>query len=479
MTPNQVSSKFLVPCLFIITFNYQDMATVTQQDVAPLHKQLNVTISKEDYLPSFEKSLKDYSKKANIPGFRKGMVPAGLIKKMYGSSLFVDEVLKTVDKQVFQYLESEKLDIFAQPLPVDMNLGQLDVNNPNNYTFTFEVGMKPEFQLPDLSKETVKRYKVDITDEMLNEEVERLRTRYGNMTEPEAVNSDENVLNLTFTEIDADGNEVPGGITKDNSLLVKYFSEAVRPSLIGKKKDDTIQINLDEAFEAKEKEWVLSDLGLDSATGKNFKLTITKVGLVEPRDLNEEFFAQLFPNEEIKDEQAFRKRIMDELQKQWDAESRNQLQHSIYHILLDHTTISFPEEFLKRWLKTQGQEGQQKTDEEVAHEFPSFLNQLKWTLITDKLIQQNNIQVQQEDIRQFAKQQLLGYMGMAAMDEEQDWVRDYIDRMMKDRKYVEDAYNRMQTQKLFEWAETQVNATETPISKEEFIHMNEEHQHQH
>ncbi|HWJ28439.1 MAG TPA: hypothetical protein VNS32_17970, partial [Flavisolibacter sp.] len=261
--------------------------------------------------------------------------------------------------------------------------------------------------------------------------------------------------------------------------LVKYFSEAVRPSLIGKKKDDTIQINLDEAFEAKEKEWVLSDLGLDSATGKNFKLTITKVGLVEPRDLNEEFFAQLFPNEEIKDEQAFRKRIKDELQKQWDAESRNQLQHSIYHILLDHTTISFPEEFLKRWLKTQGQEGQQKTDEEVAHEFPSFLNQLKWTLITDKLIQQNNIQVQQEDIRQFAKQQLLGYMGMAAMDEEQDWVRDYIDRMMKDRKYVEDAYNRMQTQKLFEWAETQVNATETPISKEEFIHMNEEHQHQH
>src|SRR5439155_10989166 len=159
------------------------MATVIQQDVAPLHKQLNVTISKEDYLPSFEKSLKDYSKKANIPGFRKGMVPAGLIKKMYGSSLFVDEVLKTVDKQVFQYLETQKLDIFAQPLPVDMNLGQLDVNNPNNYTFTFEVGMKPEFQLPELSKEAVKRYKVEINDEMVNEEVERLRTRYGNMTE--------------------------------------------------------------------------------------------------------------------------------------------------------------------------------------------------------------------------------------------------------------------------------------------------------
>ena len=455
------------------------MATVTQQDVAPLHKHLNVTINKEDYLPTFEKSLKEYSKKANIPGFRKGMVPAGLIKKMYGNSLFVDEVLKTVDKEVFQYLETEKLDIFAQPLPVEMNLGQLDVNNPNNYTFTFEVGMKPDFNLPDFAKEKVKRYQVQITDEMVNEEVDRLRTRYGNMTEPETVFNEENVLNVSFVETDADGNEIEGGIKKDNSLLVKYFKESFRPNLIGKKKDDTVQLKLDDAFEGQEKEWVLNDLGIDSATERNFKITITKVGLIEPRELNEEFFAQLFPNEEIKTEEAFRVKVKDELQKQWDAESRNQLQHGLYHILLDHTHIDFPADFLKRWLKTQGQNNQAKSDEEVETEFPQFVNQLKWTLITEKLIQQNNIKVEPDEIRQFAKQQLLGYMGGQALDEDQQWVRDYIDRMMKDRKYVEDAYNRLQTQKLFDWAETQINAEVTPITKEEFIKLNEQHQHQH
>jgi len=455
------------------------MATVTQQDVAPLHKHLNVTINKEDYLPTFEKSLKEYSKKANIPGFRKGMVPAGLIKKMYGNSLFVDEVLKTVDKEVFQYLETEKLDIFAQPLPVEMNLGQLDVNNPNNYTFTFEVGMKPDFNLPDFAKEKVKRYQVQITDEMVNEEVDRLRTRYGNMTEPETVFNEENVLNVSFVETDADGNEIEGGIKKDNSLLVKYFKESFRPNLIGKKKDDTVQLKLDDAFEGQEKEWVLNDLGIDSATERNFKITITKVGLIEPRELNEEFFAQLFPNEEIKTEEAFRVKVKDELQKQWDAESRNQLQHGLYHILLDHTHIDFPADFLKRWLKTQGQNNQAKSDEEVETEFPQFVNQLKWTLITEKLIQQNNIKVEPDEIRQFAKQQLLGYMGGQALDEDQQWVRDYIDRMMKDRKYVEDAYNRLQTQKLFDWAETQINAEVTPITKQEFIKLNEQHQHQH
>ena len=459
------------------------MATVTQQEVEPLHSQLSITLQKEDYLPQFEKSLKDYSKKANIPGFRKGMVPAGLIKKMYGSSLFTDEVLRTVDKEIFRYIENEKLDIFAQPLPVDMNLQQLDVNSPAVYTFTFEVGMKPEVQLPDLATESLKRYQVTITDEMVNEEAERLRSRYGNMTEPETVESDETVLNVTFIETDATGNEVEGGIRKENSLLVKYFNESVRPSLIGKKKEDSFQVSLEEAFADKEREWVLQDLGLDSATGKHFKLLITKLGLVEPRELNEEFFTQLFPNEEIKTEEAFRNRIREELQRQWEQESRNQLQHTLYHVLLDHTNINFPEAFLKRWLKTQSatgaEERQSKTDEQVEAEFPTFINQLKWTLIMEELQKRGNIQVSQDDVRQFAKQQLLGYMGMAAMDEEQDWVRDYIDRMMKDRKYVEDAYNRIQTQKIFDWAETQVNAVETPISKEEFLHMNEEHQHHH
>ncbi|MBD0351490.1 MAG: trigger factor [Flavisolibacter sp.] len=457
------------------------MATVTQQEVAPLHKHLNVSISKEDYLPQFEKTVKDYSKKANLPGFRKGMVPAGLIKKMYGNSLFIDEVLKTVDKEIINYIQNEKLDIFAQPLPVDMNLQQLDVNNPASYNFTFEVGMKPDFQLPDLASLDIKRYRVELTDEMVNEEIDRLRQRFGNMTEPEAVNSDENVLNVTFIETDAAGNEIEDGIRKNNSLLVKYFNEAYRPQLMGMKKDETVQIQINSAFEEREKDAILHDLGLnkEEAAQKHFKLEITKVGLIEPRELNEEFFTQLFPNAEIKTEEEFRNKLRDELQSQWDSESRNQLHHQLYHILLDQTHINFPEDFLKRWIKTQGENNQQKSDEQVEQEFPSFLNQLKWTLITEKLVQEGDIQVQQEDIRQFAKQQLLGYMGMSALDEEQEWVRNYIDRMMKDRKYVEDAYHRLQTKKIFEWAETKVNATETPISKEDFLHMNEEHQHHH
>ena len=458
------------------------MATVTLQEVAPLHKHLNVSVAKEDYLPTFEKALKDYSKKANIPGFRKGMVPAGLIRKMYGASLFVDEVLKTVDREVNQYLQNENLDIFAQPLPVEMNLQQLDVARPENYNFTFEVGMKPQFQVADLASANVKRYTVEVTDDMVNEEIERLLNRYGNVTEPEAVNNDENVLNVTFIETDAAGNEVEGGIQKDNSLLVKYFIEPKRSELFGKKKDDEVQLQLSD-IEDRERAAVLTDLGLTEAEAqdKHFKIRITKIGQVEKRELNEEFFTQLFPNGDVKTEEDFRARVKTELENQWNAETRNQLQHQLYHILLEHTQIDFPVDFLKRWMKVNAPEGQpQKSDEQIEQEFPSFLNQLKWSLITEKLAQDANIEVQQDDIRQFAKQQLLSYMGgMAQMDEEQSWVRDYIDRMMKDRKYVEDAFHRLQTQKIFDWAETQVHPQEVSVSKDEFIKMNETHAHEH
>ena len=463
------------------------MATITKENIGLLHEKLTLKLEKADYLPSFEKTLKDYSKKANIPGFRKGMVPAGLIKKMYGPSLFTDEVLKTVDRELGNYLETDKLDIFAQPLPLELDIRQIDVNNPADYTFKFEVGMKPEFQLVDLSKANTTRYKVTVTDKMIDSEVERLQNRYGNMKDEDTVTTEENVLNVIFAESDSSGNEIKEGIKKDNSLLVKYFAEKFRANLMGKKTGDRLICQLSYAFDEKEREWIISDLGLNKEepnADKYFSLSITKVGLLEKRELNEEFFTQLYPAQEIKTEEEFRNKIRAEVQTYWDGQARNQIHDQAYHELIDHTEITFPEGFLKKWVKTQSETSAnkqaEKTDEEVEKEFPGFLKQLKWTLISDKIVRENNIQVEIAEIRDFAKQQLFGYMGgMGAAAEEQPWVNDYIEKMMKDRKYVEDSYSRIQTQKIFEWAEKQVNPVEKEISAEDFTKMVEEHKHHH
>jgi len=409
------------------------MAKVTRENIAKLTDKLTVTLDKADYLGNFEVSLKKYAKTANIPGFRKGMVPAGLVKKMYGQSVFTDEVLKTVESELNSYLQAEQLDIFAQPLPLDSELRNMDVNNPESYTFAFEIGLKPAVDID------VKKVKV---------------------------------------ECDKSGAAIEGGITKDNSLLVKYFEPKFRKNLIGKKNDDSVVLQLGKAFEAKEKDAILADLGLtDADAEKYFNLQITKVGLVEKAEMNAEFFASVYPNAAIATAEEFTAEVKKEMETYYDAQSRNQIHDQIYHHFVDHTPMELPEGFLKRWLQTGGEKP--KTEAEAEADYPSFAGQLKWTLVSSKLAADNKIEVMPDDIRDFAKQQLFSYMGgqLGALGDNQQWVEDYANRMMQDRKFVEDSYHRISTEKLFGIIETQVTAKEESSSAEDFAKKLHNHNH--
>lgn len=451
------------------------MATITRENIGLLTDKLTVTVGKNDYFARFEQSLKKYAKTANIPGFRKGMVPAGLVKKMYGQSVFTDEVLRTVETELNTYLNNEKLEIFAQPLPLDNDARALDLNNPSDYVFAFEIGLKPTINI-NTNGIKVTKYEIEITDAMIDEEVNRLQVRNGKMTEPESLETEEHVLNVKFVEADAKGNAVEGGINKDNSLLVKYFAEGFRKNLIGKKKDDVVTLQLSKAFDDKELEVILSDLGLTKEDAdKHFNLEITKVGLVEKAPLEEALFLATYPNKEIKTAEEFRNEVKAEIARYYESQSRNQIHDQIYHHLIDHTTIELPEAFLKRWLQTGGEKP--KTAEEAEQEFPTFANQLKWTLISSQLIADNKIDVNPDDIKAFARHQLFSYMGGQILDENQPWIEDYVNRMMQDRKFVEDTYHRVSTDKLFSTLETQVNASPEKISAEAFAEKLHHHHH--
>jgi len=454
------------------------MANVTKEHIGNLHDKLTVKVSKEDYYPSFEKAIKDYSKKANIPGFRKGMVPAGMVKKMYGASIFYDEIIKVVEKEIQEYLTKEKPEIFAQPLPMESDMSKLDMSNPVDYDFPFEIGLKPEVSVDALSKAKPSLYKVKVTEEMVDEEIEKLVTKHGNMKDAETVTGPENVLNVLFEESDAAGNSLPEALSKDNSILVKYFSEDFRPQLYGKSKDEFVVLQLKSAFPEKEREWILSDLGLDkndaTSEEKYFKMTITKIGLVEKKQFNEEFFNQVFPGKEIKTEEAFREAMKNELQQQWDAASRSQLHDQLYHILLE-TPLTLPDEFLKRWIAIGGEK--KKSIEDVEAEYPSFTSQLKWTLISDKIINDNKIDVTEEELRNNMKDEIMRYFGQMNMGDNAEWIDSYIDRMMKDEKQVDSSYRKILTEKLFNFIETQVTPLEKQSSPEELLAMQHHHHH--
>lgn len=296
------------------------------------------------------------------------------------------------------------------------------------------------------------------------------------MTEPETVESEESVLNVKFREVNENGEPVEGGAEKDNSLLVKYFKEPLRTELKGKRKDESIILQLDNGFEDQEKEWLIGDLGLDkndeTAGQKYFKMTIVKLGLVEPSELNEEFFNAVFPGKEIKTEEAFREELRSEIQRYWDMQSRVQLQDQIYHLFLD-APIEFPEQFLKRWLKNGGEK--EKSDEEVEKEYPSFANQLKWTLISDRLIRENGIDVSNEEIREHMQRDIMQYFAQMNMGGDTSWMGSYVDRMMQDEKQVDSTYRKVITQKVFDWAADHARPAEQEVTPEQLNGMQHHH----
>ena len=455
------------------------MATVTRENIGLLHDKLTVKVSKDDYLPTFDKKLKEYSKTANIPGFRKGMVPAGMIKKMYGPSIFSDEILKSVEKELYTWLNAEKPEIFGQPLPLSTDLRDINMNAPADYEFGFEIGLKPDYILADITKAKVTLHKVAATDAMIDEEIGRMQIKGGKMTEPETVDNDENVLNILFTEADKDGAVSEGGVSKENSVILKYLTDATQKKFMGKKVGETVTVQLSKAFDDDKLDMFLQDLGFDKddkeAAKKYFNLAIVKIGLVEKRELTEDFFKEIFPAKEIKKEAELREALKEEIENYWKGQSRNQLQDQLYHYLLDETKMEFPVEFLKRWLQTGGDK--EKTAEQVETEFPSFSNQLKWTLISDKLIKENGLEVGNEELREYMKVEIMRYFGTMNLGEDTGWIESYIDRMMKDEKQVDASYRRLITDKLFNWIEGQANAKEKVVTAEELTAMQHHHEH--
>ena len=455
------------------------MAIVTRENIGALHDKLIVKLSKEDYYPSFDKKLKEYSRTANIPGFRKGMVPVGMVKKMYGNSIFTDEVLKSVEKELFKYLDSERPDIFGQPLPLENDMRHMDINNPADYEFYFEMGLKPDYILADLAKAKPVLHKIIATGEMVEEEINRMQVKGGKMTEPETVDNEENVLNLLFTETDDQGNISEGGVSKENSLILKYFSVPVQDQLKGKKMGGGMVIQLNKALDKDKLEMMLQDLGFGKedpeAGNKYFKLQIVKIGLVEKRTLDEDFFNEIYPGKEIKTVEELRDIIRKEIQQYWDGQSRIQLQDQLYHYLIDETKMEFPAGFLKRWLQTGGDKP--KTAEEAEAEFPVFSNQLKWTLISDRLIKDNKMEVTNEELRDYMKGEVMSYFGTMNLGDDTGWMESYIDRMMKDEKQANSSYRRLITDKLFNFVESQVSAVEKESTPEELTALQHHHNH--
>ncbi|MFZ4753931.1 MAG: trigger factor [Chitinophagaceae bacterium] len=457
------------------------MAVVTQENIGLYHEKISISLSKEDYMPSVDKAIKQYSKNASIPGFRKGMVPQGLIRKMYGQSVFADEVMRVAGTKLEEHLIENKAEIFARPLPVaSQDKLEFDINTPKDFVFEFEIGTKPVFNIPIIEqKQTVDLYKVIVTHEMLDQEVDNMLYKAGEMTDPEEVTEEDNVLNVTFTNASQEGESTEE--PKDNSLLVKYFTPEMQAKLMGAKSGDQFEIILKSAFNDKVLLAIMKDLGLnpqdENQQAQPYQMNITKVGLVKKAPLTQETFDKIFPGRGLEDEQSFRDAVTAEIQKYWDDQAKIRLHNELFERLVHETPIELPVPFLKRWLSVGGET--YKSPEQVEKEFGGFEHSLRWQLITDRIIEENQIQVEEEDLEMAARMQIMSYFGqygnMPSMDA--DWMEPFVKKQLADQKFRDELYGKIMTDKVFYTLENSLTIAEHDLSLDEFINKPMPHHH--
>ena len=454
------------------------MATVTRENIGTLHDKLTVKLAKDDYMPNFEKTLKHYAKTANVPGFRKGMVPSGMIRKMYGQSVFNEEVIRTAGKKLEDYMTGEKISIFAQPMILpNPDMARLDMNKPEEIDFAFEIGLKPEFEVPAIKNKTnLTRYKISVTDKMMDDEIERIKRRYGKVESQEAASDKEDIIYASYEQCDADGNVIDADKKIEDTEVLDKMPAKLKEMVMGKKAGDVITFRPADVCTEEELKAFLKDplKAGEEAAQHTYKLTISKVGKLIPQELGPELYAQVFQNVEVTDEADFKEKIKAELSREFDRITGERLHNEIFEMLVHNTPIHLPVAFLKRWMREGGEKP--KSAEEVENEFGSFEHQLMWQLISDKLMHEQGISVSGEEVQKDIKTRVLAYFGLGPDDEAQaPWMDGYMAKVMKDEKMIDETYRRMLSAKLFQFLETQFTIEDKDIEEEAFFKLTDAH----
>jgi trigger factor len=379
---------------------------ISKENIDSLNAIVKINIKPEDYQPRVDKAIKDHAKKAKIPGFRPGMVPTSHIKKMYGKSILVDEVNNLLSDTLNNYITEQQLDVLGQPLPKMDDSKEYNWDFADDFEFNYEVGLAPEFDVDFSSKDKVTQYVIKADDETLDARIKNIRKSYGKMTNPD-VSADGDVLYAELVQLSPDGSVFDEGISNTTSVrLDQVQDEKVKKSLIGLKKDDEIVIDIQKAYgnDAVRIAAILKvEEDIAAELKSNFRLTVKNVNRLEESDLNQEFFDKLFGEGTVTTEAEFKAKITEEVESMYAQDSERKLQNDLYTLSIEKAKFDLPDEFLKRWLKATNEK---LSEEELTGGYKDFAQNLKWTLLENKIIKDNKIEIKYEEVFAAAKQRL-------------------------------------------------------------------------
>jgi len=446
---------------------------ITQEKIDSLNSLVNVSIKPEDYLERVEKAIKTQAKKAKLPGFRAGMVPPSHIKKMYGKSILVEEVNSLLSDSINKYIADNKIDILGQPLPKVDESKEFNWDYTDEFEFKYELGLAPEFDLDFSDKDSIPYYQIKIDSETLESRIKNIRKSYGKMTNPE-VSSEEDVLFAELVQLSPDGSVFEGGISSTGSVRLDLIKdEEIKKSLVGLKKGDVVELDIQKAFE-NDAFQVSKVLNISEDDAKDlaskFQLTVKNVNRLEESDLNQEFFDKLFGEGAVTTEEGFREKITGELESMMVQNAEQKLQNDIVKYGVGKYEMQLPDEFLKRWLRATNQN---LTEEDLQKGYEDFANNLRWTLVENKIIKENSIELKYEDVFQTAKSRLDAQFKMYSpqpLPEEQ--LAEYTVQFLQNKENANKIFEEVKAQKVFDYLKSVITLDRQEIEYNKFLELN-------
>ena len=433
---------------------------------------LKITIEKDDYQGEVEKTLKNYRKQANIPGFRKGQAPIGMIKRQFGMQVKMDVINKVLGEKLNGYIIDNKIAMLGAPLPNAAQVEQ-DLEKDGPFEFIFDIAVAPEINVEINDKDTIDHYSIEVDDKLVDQQVDMFRSRSGHYDKVDSYDAAQNdMLKGDLRELDADGNAKEDGIVVEQAVLMpEYIKVEDQQKLFdGAKVGSVITFNPKKAYPENNAE-IKSLLKISDeqaeALESDFTYLVTEVSRFVKADVNQELFDQVYGEGNVKDEAEFRQKVAESIKTQFANDED-------YKFLLDLRKyaenkvgeIAFPEELLKRIMKSNNPD---KDDKFIEDNFAASVNELKWSLIKDSLLKSNNVKVEKDDVlkvcKDVARMQFAQY-GMSNVPDE--YLDNYVQQIMKDEKNLESYVERASDVKLAETLKKVVKLNEKTVSLDEF-----------
>lgn len=449
-------------------FSPTRMMNITKENNGDLGAVIKVKLGPEDYKEKYETALKDVQKKVNMPGFRPGKVPVGMVKKMYGKSILADEINKILSDSVHKYIVDNKLDVLGSPLPKD-DTTPIDWDNQTEFEFSYELGLAPSFKLDFSSKDKFTRLKLKIDEKLTDKWINDIQKRYGQWTSPE-VSEENDYIFADMVELDDSGNVKEGGVFKQsaNILTEKIKDTSTRKALTGLKKED--QLEIDPSKLAENTAELASILGIEknatTSISKKFRLTVKNIGRMKPAQVDQDLFDKVYGKDVIKSKDEFIEKIKSELSKLYGDDTQLKLKDDIRKAFIEKLKISLPDDFLKRWLMAASEKP--ITLDDVNKEYDRYALSLKWELIQNKIIKENDIKVSGEEVKEQAKSIMASQFARYGQPADDSVLEETVNKLLANKEESRKIFDRVYEQKVFDVIQKSINITDKEVPYEEF-----------